>query len=533
MTFCPTHKMQWTDDDIVHKQHQKEFPSCNDYKNDDKLQKLQSKNSNSLSKSELKIKGKLGNLFVESVWIDEKPAFLCINLDSGEILSQSNVIHDGIKYIPPQRESDIPYEKYSFSSKEVKQLNNQKISKQELLDEIKILANHYIVNFPIAQTLTTVDVLLSHCMDWIDLIHYPFYVGDTGSGKSANAHFFKWLSYRPLYSEDITTANIYQYLGETDEGQGTIIEDEAQDLGEQREKIKIYKNGYSRGSKIPRITNSDSTRNQKFYYTFGLKVFCGEKIPNDKGLLERLVIIKMIEGRPKGNIKKPTSDEKIQLRQLRKRLLVWKLQTQIIGLPEQIKTDLVNRDEELWYDFLRIASDTTFYEPAQKVVNYFVKQRHENIENSLEAKLFRCIVYNLDENMELNIMKFWEWLLSDQNTILTGNDNGRQSIILDEFQDTLSIHTISGLIRDKFHGMRFPKTSKGDDGKYHEITFYKFEAINCKKFVDKYGIEIPSLDHPIYKGLEGLEGRRSDPSDPSDPFCEHVLMYRRRNNHEN
>ena len=90
MTFCPTHKMQWTDDDMIHKQHQKEFPSCNDYKNDDKLQKLQSKNSNSLSKSELKIKGKLGNLFVESVWIDEKPAFLCINLDSGEILSQSN-----------------------------------------------------------------------------------------------------------------------------------------------------------------------------------------------------------------------------------------------------------------------------------------------------------------------------------------------------------------------------------------------------------------------------------------------------------
>ena len=171
MTFCPTHKMQWTDDDMIHKQHQKEFPSCNDYKNDDKLQKLQSKNSNSLSKSELKIKGKLGNLFVESVWIDEKPAFLCINLDSGEILSQSNVIHDGIKYIPPQRESDIPYEKYSFSSKEVKQLNNQKISKQELLDEVKILANHYIVNFPIAQTLTTVDVLLSHCMDWIDLMN--------------------------------------------------------------------------------------------------------------------------------------------------------------------------------------------------------------------------------------------------------------------------------------------------------------------------------------------------------------------------
>lgn len=533
MTFCPIHNMQWTDGDIVHKQHQMNYPNCKDFKDDDKLQKVPDRNSNSQPKLELKVKGKLGNIFVESVWIDEKPAFLCINLETGEISSQNHVIYDGIKYIPPQKESDIPYEKYSFSSEEVKQLNNQKISKQELLDEIKILVEHFIVNSPIAQTLTTVDVLLSHCMDWIDLIHYPFYVGDTGSGKSANAHIFKWLSYRPLYSEDITTANIYQYLGETDEGQGTIIEDEAQDLGEQREKIKIYKNGYSRGSKIPRITNSDSTRNQKFYYTFGLKVFCGEKVPNDKGLLERLVIIKMIEGIPKGNIKKPKHDEKIKLRQLRKKLLIWKLQTQITGLTEQIETKLVNRDEELWYDFLRIASGTTFYEYAQKVVNHFVKQRHENIESSLEAKLFRCIVYRMDENMELDIMSLWDWLQSPDNSILTGKENGKQSMILDEFQDTLSIHTIVGLIRDKFHGKRFPRTSKCEDGKYHETTFYKFEAVNCKKLVDKYGIEIPSLDHPIYKGLEGLEGRRSDPSDPSDPFCEHVMMYRRRNNHEN
>ena len=518
--------MQWNENDMVHQEHSKRFPKCNDFKNEKQLEQLpQTKQTKSKTTKEIKVKGKLGDFFVESVWVDNSPAFLCIDRNTGEITSQNSISYEGITYIPPQREMEIPYEKYSFTSNEVEQLNEKEISKQQLLNEIAKVVDHFVVNYPVAQTLTTVDILLTYCMDWIDLVHFPYYVGDTGSGKSSNARLFEKIGYRPMYSESITTANIYQYLGETEEGSGIIIEDEAHELNQDREKIKIYKNGYSRGSKIPRIVSGDSTRVQKFYYTFGFKIFAGEKVPNDKGLLERLVIVKMVEGTPKGNIKKPTIEEKTQLTQLRKTLRVWKLQTQVIGLTDQIETDLVNRDKELWEDFLRVASGTAFYESANKVVKHFVKQRHENIENSLEAKLFRCIVYQMDENMELDLMGFWNWLQTPANSILTGTENGKQSMILDEFQDILSIHTIVGLIKDKFLGMKLSRTTKGEDNKYHEKTFYQFDPETSMKLVTKYGIEIPSLEHPIYKGLEGQKGQNNDTVDSSDPLYEHVEAY--------
>lgn len=518
--------MQWNENDIVHQEHSKKYPECKDFKDEKQLEQLpKKKETKSKIKKEIKVKGKIGNLFVESAWVDNKPAFLCIDSKIGKITSQISISYEGITYIPPQREMGIPYVKYSFTSEELEQFNEKKISKQQILNEIARRVDHFVVNYPVAQTLTTVDILLTYCMDWIDLVHFPYYVGDTGSGKSSNARLFAEIGYRPMYSESITTANIYQYLGETEEAQGIIIEDEAHDLNQDREKIKIYKNGYARGSKIPRIVSGDSTRIQKFYYTFGFKVFAGEKVPNDKGLVERLVIVKMIEGIPRGNIKKPTVEEKQQLTQLRKTLLCWKLQTLVTGLTDQVKTDLVNRDKELWEDFLRVASGTTFYEPAQRVVKHFVKQRHENIENSLEAKLFRCIVYRMDENMELDIMGLWNWLQTSDNSILTGKENGKQSMILDEFKDTLSIHTIVGLIRDKFLGMKLSRTTKGEDRKYHEKTFYRFEAETSMKLVTKYGISIPSLGHPIYKGLESLKSQNNDTIDTSDPLYEHVKAY--------
>jgi hypothetical protein len=518
--------MQWTEDDIIHQEHSEKYPECKDFKDEEQLQQLPKKKQQSEKvKKEKKVKGKLGNLFVESAWVDSRPAFLCIDLKTGEISSQNSILYDGITYIPPQKETEIPYVKYSFTSEEIQQLSEEKISKEQILDEIAKVVDHFVVNYSVAQTLTTVDILLTYCMDWIDLVHFPYYVGDTGSGKTSNARLFEKIGYRPMYSESVTTANIYQYLGETEEGQGIIIEDEAQDLNQDREKIKIYKNGYARGSKIPRITNGDSARIQKFYFTFGCKIFSGEKTPNDKGLLERLVIVKMIEGIPKGNIKKPTTEEKEQLTQLRKKLLCWKLQTQMTGLTGQVETDLVNRDKELWEDFLRVASETKFYESAQKVVKHFVKQRHENIENSLEAKLFHCIVYRLDENMEISIMELWKWLQSPDNSILTGKENGAQSMILDEFQEVLSIHAITSLISDKFLGKRLVKTTKGGDDKYHDKTFYRFDAETSMKLVTKYGIRIADHEHPIYKSLDSLKSQNNDTFDTSDSLYEHVKAY--------
>ena len=43
----------------------------------------------------------------------------------------------------------------------------------------------------------------------------------------------------------MTAANVYQFLGSGEEGIGTICEDEADNIDEDREKMKVHKNGIS------------------------------------------------------------------------------------------------------------------------------------------------------------------------------------------------------------------------------------------------------------------------------------------------
>lgn len=531
--FCPIHKMRWKSGDAIHKEHSTKYPDCKDYKKDSELKKPTKKKEKKLTIKQ-KVKGKIGEEFVESIWLDDKPAFLCINLQTGVISTVEELEIDDITYIPIQSNNAVPYERYEFSNQELKDLIENGITKQGILDEIKQVADHFLVNSKTGHTITIIDTLLSYCMEWIDLIHFPCYVGETGSGKSSNGYFFKHIGYRPLYSEDITAANIYQFLGDDEEGQGIIIQDEAQDLNQDRDKIKIYKNSYARGSKIPRIVNSDSSsRAQRYYLSFGLKVFCAEKAPTDKGLLERSVIIKMLEGQPAANIKRPTVQEKEKISLLRNKLLFWKLTNQVNGIDADIQTGLINRDSELWDDFLRVSYGTTFYEDAQRSVKHFVDQRHSNIANSLEAKLFRCIVYNVDDKMEINIREFWDWMLSDENTILTGIEDGKQSIKLDEFHQKISVHHVVTLIKDKFHGKNITRRIKGEDGQYHEFTFYSFDVQAAKKLLDKYMIELDNFDHPLYKGEKGEKGHICDPCDPCDPLDEHIKTYQKIQNHGN
>ena len=45
----------------------------------------------------------------------------------------------------------------------------------------------------------------------------------------------------------MTAPNIYQFLGNGEEGQGTLSEDEADRIDEDRQKMAIHKNGYRQG----------------------------------------------------------------------------------------------------------------------------------------------------------------------------------------------------------------------------------------------------------------------------------------------
>ena len=64
------------------------------------------------------------------------------------------------------------------------------------------------------------------------------------------------IGYRPLFDVNVTAANIYNFLGQFEEGQGIMLEDEMDNIEEQDDKMRIYKTGYVSGAQVTRMYDS-------------------------------------------------------------------------------------------------------------------------------------------------------------------------------------------------------------------------------------------------------------------------------------
>ena len=176
-----------------------------------------------------KVKGWLGSLFVESIIWDFKPMFLCYDKTSKRITLKDSVEYGRVIYVPLDLEN-IGYDPYFFRSAELDELQTSNLTKEDLLSEIADLVNTYLDAIDEIKTLVIGDLFLSYCQEWIRTIHFIFAVGETESGKSTLVYLFKLLAYRCLYGTNIPAADVYNFLGTSEEGTGTIAEDEAQDI---------------------------------------------------------------------------------------------------------------------------------------------------------------------------------------------------------------------------------------------------------------------------------------------------------------
>jgi hypothetical protein len=104
---------------------------------------------------------------------------------------------------------------------------------------------------------------------------------------------------------------MFTFLGPIQSCQGTIAEDEADNLAIDPDKLNICKSGYSEGSsKIPK-TDLSAGRKQELFHTFCFKIFASENsLENSraKGLLDRSFEIRCLVGRPTYNIKEVDDD---------------------------------------------------------------------------------------------------------------------------------------------------------------------------------------------------------------------------------
>jgi len=440
------------------------------------------------------VKGWIGENFVESIEVDGEPHFLS-NVN-GEILLAKRIEYNGITYVPIEN-GDVPYESYRFTKSYLNLLKCNPPVKEELLEQIETKIKKYIDTTNNNRTVILIDTFLTYCQDQIDTVHFLFVVGDTESGKSTIGHLIKNAGYRVQYQTDMNYAGIYNFYGTKEEANGTIIEDEAQDLDSSKDKIRLYKNSYTRGSKMAIVVGKD-TANQKrqmYYNTFGIKVFIGEKVPYDKGFKERLVILRMNTGFPEANIKRLTLDEKEDFNLLRNALLFYK----VAHIREQIptvETGLSNRDEELFADFIKIVSGTKYEESAREVVKEYTKERHESIHNSFESRLFELIVTPIDGKYLIVFEDFWKYLTEIQDTIKGRLDN---ETFLSHDYGKITRYRIAQILTDKFQAKKevIHREKK-------QITAYLFNPKTMIKLVEKYNISLP-LEHQLYQDIPTVE----------------------------
>jgi len=432
-----------------------------------------------------KVKGKAYHYYVESILLDDVPYFLSINLKTGKIETLQS-IPTTINILEPLDANQCGYIPYSFTSEELHSLITREISKQEILDDIRNQVEIYIVVDENGKYLIIIDTVLTYCLEWIHTIHYPFFVGDTESGKSSALHLARWLCYRCHLGEDIPMADIYNFLGTDEEGCGTIAEDEAQGIYKDREKIRMYKSSYTKGSRKARILNTNGpNKHQVYYHTFCPKWFGGEQIPLDKGFTERLVQVHMISGTPKSNIKRLTDEEKIRLNHLRNKLLVWKMQNITKGL-QRFNSGLVQRDQELWEDFLSVAHGTTYFEKAKEVVKFYTEQRHQKISDSLEGRIFKIIVKLLDDNLEIMAQDLWHTIAQGSEE-LPGQLDPRQtkSFYPDEFGFKVTMNMLAIMMEEKFHARKKVRVEN-----YQRKTYYVFDKDKIKILATKYNVQL-------------------------------------------
>ena len=251
-------------------------------------------------------------------------------------------------------------------------------------------------------TICAADTIFTYFQDKIGLTHYLFFVGNNGSGKSNNLKVFNLLAYRNMTSTDITPANIYQFLGSDQEEIGTICEDEADGIDEDRIKMGIYKNGYTTGYPVFRMLETTSAkRKQTRLNTFGFKAFAGERLPDStkaKGFNERVIEIHCTYGFPKHDITEvvnPAGEQKFQvlldeLNDVRNRLLLYRLSHYSDTIPD-IDVKLENREKQLFKPLIRVFQKTETLRELLPVISEFVGVKRRLNANTLHAFLYGII----------------------------------------------------------------------------------------------------------------------------------------------
>ena len=259
-------------------------------------------------------------------------------------------------------------------------------------------------------TVLVGDTIWSYFQDIFPYTHYIIIVGDNDAGKNSALLLYKYLGYRVFYVTSASAPNYFTVLGDKEEGQVTIAEDEADDIARDKDKRNVIKTGYCSGGTIPKV-ETEGGRKQSNWLTYCHKWFAMEELPNDKnmkGILDRSLVLKFVTGSPQYNIKEVIRTGKDpeyeplyeKLVEIRKILLCYRLlhsEDQFFN----VKLNVKNRTAELTKPLIRLFNKSPL--TRQRILDDFsllINERNLNKKNTFEAKLYNVIINLIRERKE-------------------------------------------------------------------------------------------------------------------------------------
>ncbi len=456
-------------------------------KNEDK----DDKESTRLKKKEYSFyKYERGLLLHEAVLINHLPMFLQIENDKSLLMEKFEL--DNLIIVPQDKNLYLSKE-YSFFS--IDEINSyiqraNKESLDSLFKKVKYVWKKYLDIDSDTINICAADTIFTYFQDKLGMTHYLLFVGDNNTGKSNALTIFEQLAYRPLKDISISPANIYNFLGQLEEGQGIILEDEIDNIEEQEEKMRIYKAGYTKGAKVTRMYDSSSggttkAKEQKRYNTYCFKAFSSEKQPTfykAKGFIDRLFIVKCSSGTPQYDITEVINDagdpryKKLfrELDDLRKLLFVYRILNYDKPISD-LDLSIKNRDKQLCKPLVRLFQNSKTIDEILKSLTKFISEKRNKKLDSFDSFLYSLVVDLAKETNGYQVSNEDIWTVICE---LPGNTlpNKPQSYQTDEF-GTISKTVISKICEDKFGA------KKVHDGKHRQL---KFDKEVLRRLVDNY-----------------------------------------------
>jgi hypothetical protein len=429
----------------------------------------------------------------ESIYHNDQPMFLVRAKDGFSIVE--SVTNQGHKVVPKEL-GEFPYPPYGYYEHAIP-------NREDIFWPVRNEFDTFVDVDPIWKEYGAACVLLSYQQEKLLTVPYPFLLGDNESGKSSFLGVLGALSYRPLLAVTLPAADIYGYLGVSD-SPGVILEDEAQGLDKDFEKVKIYKAGYAQGATVPRTLMLPHGRKIEYYRCFCLKGFAAEKMPAVKGFNERCIPISMFHGDPKKPWTERDLEDMKRIYQLRNTLLKWRLASRLEWLLPEPDLSFKGRMRELWKPILQVTHGLPIYET---LLNFAEKQAQERLtgkQNTLEGHIVKIVAELYQKDQLIPFTHIWDALAADLEAKLDYNRPNKM--------DTPEF----GEITKQRVGYRLHEVLGGNKRSYRSkegfTKAYDFNDEKLKRLIKSYGFNIVSkcLSFPTSEGVTASETMEKD-----------------------